>query len=351
LVREKLEVLGVKNIRLIRKIVSGIDLVHPTAKEARESISKNVVLIAVLLSWLEYASAEDRPTLEFLKDWNVMVWYARRSDKKASKTNPDSEDELRRARWSEILDKFGLRMFDSCDAAVGRAIRSGFVEGSGLAEEIEKLNRQADASEATERFVAGWRRFHDSFENDEEDIATTFDQTFDAAAPTMSPGNVNATVVLLRNFGKDTLADNLIERYIRIRSGERELFDPDNVASSMAVSDVQDEKFKERFAAQHDVVHKNPSLLDAATTVSRNRGFSGEEIAVLTAASEDDYYDLFTSKLGDRLGSIVKGCLQFAGNSQYGQIASNATAALKRIAAESRINRLRVERHYGITPD
>lgn len=352
LVIEKLKILEVRNIRLIRKISRNIDLVYPLVREAREEISKNVVVMAAFLTWMEYGPHSERPSADLLKDWNLMMWQygsgLKEKAKRDDKGEKAAEKDQRAARWSEWFERYGITSFDPCDMAVERAIRFGYVEDSGLDVEVEKLMRQADATDAENRFTAAWKLFHDSLGDDEAEIVAIIDREFDAAAPAISPGNLSATVVLLRSLARDDLANDLIDRYIRIRGGQTELFDPDSWGLSF---DIQDEVLKERFAAQRAVAHHAPTLLDAAKAIGGRKGWSVEQMDVLSAASANDLYNLYKLELGRSRAGVIKACLNFRGDARYGHIADNAITALKRIGGESRVDRLRVERHYGITPD
>ena len=65
----------------------------------------------------------------------------------------------------------------------------------------------------------------------------------------------------------------------------------------------------------------------------------------------DRYYEIFTQESGEHLSYYVKTCLRFGkyGNAspQQQAISVNATEALRKIAKESAINKLRVSK-FGI---
>lgn len=347
LVRQKLAVLEVRNIRLIRKVISNVKLVQPLLRGARQSVVESVVAMVVLVTWIEYDSGADRPTLDFLKQWNRLSALIDLREKQKATAEGETEEDPKFARWAAVLEQFNVSTFDNCDAAIARAITTGYTEDSGLEGEIEAKNRATDAGENDERFTAAWRLYHDSFGDDEAELATTIDQTFDAAASTMSVGNFEATVRLLRTLGREKLADDLIDRYVKIRGGEPSIFDLDQWG---ALGEIRDAKVKQRFAAEHAKRTPRPTLEAALRVAARRQGYAPEVIEVLRAATADDLYAVFTSKLGRELGGIVGGCLRFA-HTENDVIALSATRALKRIAGESRINRARIEGKYGIKVD
>jgi hypothetical protein len=346
MIREKLRILEVRNIRLIRKTVSNIRLLHPVVTDVKEWIAKSLVSMTVLLTFIEYGLPDgDRPTSDFLKNWNLMIYQYSRADK--SKKKSEAQDEATTAqleRWSQLLNKYNVMSFTPADAALDRALRAGYIEDSGLAQEVAKLKDDADASEAEARFTKAWRLYHDSYEDNQAEIITIFDQTFDAAASKMSPGNVDATVRLLRNFGRDDIADDLIKRYFRSLEGiDAQLFDPEQWGSGA----VRDPEFTQQIAEHSAVVHPLPSLIDALKTIARRKGWSPEELKVVSDATVGQLYGVFRSNPSD---AIVEGCLQFATDPNLKHIAENATTAVKRIAGESVINQLRMKSKFGISP-
>ncbi|MGL6013052.1 MAG: hypothetical protein ACRC0J_16370, partial [Shewanella oncorhynchi] len=72
------------------------------------------------------------------------------------------------------------------------------------------------------------------------------------------------------------------------------------------------------------------------------------DIDVLSKTTSAEYFDLFTSDLGDKLIPFVSTCLKFgkfsSNDDAYKKITDNATSALKKIALSSEINRLRVKK-------
>jgi hypothetical protein len=348
LIREKLEILSVNNIRLIRRMLANVEQLTPLLKDAQPGVAQMVISMTLLLTWVELDSSANRPTLESIRKFNSMASLINRErDEEQAKKEP-SPEERERALWEEVLSKFGFTSFDTCDEAIARFISQGFVEGSGLEAEIAKLKATSNAIEAEERFIRAWRIYHDSLEDDEANIVEIIDSTFDAAAPRVTPGNVDSTIGLLRNLGRDDLAKSLITRYMKIRGKEVELFDPDNLRS---FGSIEDSQFREACERQFELVRETPTLSEALREIAKGRGWSQEQIAVLSNASSEMLYQAFKSSEDGRFTGMAKACLRFSDDPKMGIIAENAKIALKRIGSESRINRLRIFSKFGISPD
>jgi hypothetical protein len=209
------------------------------------------------------------------------------------------------------------------------------------------LAKEIDAANAEAQFTRAWRLYHDSLGADEAEIIRIVDQTFDAAAPRLTPGNVDATIRLMRDLGQEQVADSLIDRYLRIRGHETRLFDPNEWVGAR---DIEDPKFKEASRRQFVKVRPKPTLEEALQVIAKGRGWSIEQIEVLGEATEEDLYEVF-KRAGAHFTSMAEACLRFADDPNNRHISDRATAALKRIARESRLNRRRVAQKFRISPD
>jgi hypothetical protein len=347
LIREKLEILGVNNIRLVRRMLANVDQITPLLTDAQQSIAHMVIAMTLLLTWVELDSSPNRPTLASIRNFNSMASLIAR-ERARDRNEKEQPEEHEGALWEEILRRFGFTSFDTCDEAIARVISQGFVEGSGLEAEIKNLKDEANAVEAEERFVGAWRLYHDSLEDDEAEIVRIIESTFDAAAPRVTPGNVDSTIGLLRNLGRDDVADSLITRYMKIRGKEVALFDPDNLR---IFGSIKDSKFREACERQFERVRELPTLSEALGEIAKGKGWSQEQIAVLSSASSEMLYQAFKSTEDGRFTGMAEACLRFADDPAREQIAENAEIALKRIAKESRINKLRISNKFGISPD
>lgn len=344
LIREKLEILGVNNIRLIKRMLANVERITPLLTDAQQSIAHMVISMTLLLTWVELDSSPNRPTLESMRKFNSMASLITREHKKKK----EQPEEREAALWEDLLRRFGFTSFDACDEAIARVISQGFMAGSELEAEIKKLKDEANAVEAEERFIRAWRLYHDSLDDDEAEIVKIIDSTFDAAAPRMTPNNVDSTLRLLRNLGRDGLADSLIERYTKIRGKEADLFDPDNFHT---FGSIEDSKFREVSERQFELVREMPTLSEALREIAKGKGWSKEQMAVLSSTSPEMLYQVFKTSEDGRFTSMAKACLRFADDPTMAQIAENAKIALKRIASESHINKLRISSKFDISTD
>lgn len=332
--------LGITNLRVLRKIVNLTEVIHNEIGTLHNGVTEQAVSTLVLLVWCYYDSDEKKPTLEFIVEWNRMVWGINERE--------DNEKDPKLAAWAKVLQNYGLLHMDEFDLTIYKLIQRGYLEETGLLAEAIKLDAQIRANELESSFTTAWNLFHNTFADNQTELIQALADSFKKSVRHISPLNLNGTTRLLRQLGQVDIADELIDYYIESRADEKELF---NLAEHPFSGDINDPAIWERFNKKYTNTHPVLPLMDAVKHIAANNGWSKEHTDALKMATEDDFYNLFKLEHGEALGRIVKSCLQFEGwdndNKSIGQM---ARAALVRIGKENQLNAIRVRR-YGITID
>jgi len=327
--------LGVVNVRVLKKIAETIALLIPLAGP-RVEIQQETVKSAVLLGWCYFDRSGRAPTVEYVRSWNAMLLSM---DKVESKRSPEE------TRWAELMNEWKFGHFDEFDAAVLRVIEQGYVEESGFADEVAKREIVYGAGDLEREVRAAWNLYQESLEDNTGEVIDALDGSFRRAAKIITPADLNSCVALMRKLGSSKRADDLLSYYIDVRGNEPGLFDPQRSALSIYITDPA---VKAAFDAQHQAQQQKVSLRQAVETVAAGGGYSPEHEMALTEASVDDFYKLFKGPLSIPRYNAIRACLQFGSSASHNKvIAERAREALRRIAAESRINAVRLA-PYGI---
>lgn len=329
--------LGIKNIRILRKVASLTQLIQDAIGTLHINVMEQAVMTLVLLAWCYYDSDDNKPSLEFIIEWNRMLWGFNEREGK--------EEDPKRIAWAKVLQDYGLLHMDEFDRSIFKVIERGYLEETGFVEEARKLDAQFRGNDLEQSFSAAWGLFHHTFANNQAELVQALVDSFKMSVRHISPLNLSGTTMLLRQLGEGSVADELIDYYIEARSDEDSLFDLDNSPFS---GDIRDPAVRDRFKNQFAKSHAALPLLDAVKHIAANNSWSQEHIAALEAAAEEDFYRLFKQEHGENLRAVVKACLQFEGWEDRKQIGLAARAALVRIGKESLLNAIRVRR-YGIT--
>jgi hypothetical protein len=334
--REKVLKLDIRNIRLLRKIARLADLIFQSTKGMHEKVMWQALDTIVLYSWCYYEPDARKPTLDFIRGFNSFLLAFKRANK------PNEEQDPQQKEWAELLEDFGFGHIDEFDLAIVKVVEQGYIEETGLIGEARKRDEQWKASELEQSFTAAWSLFHDKFADNEQELVAALQSSFKKSVKHVQPINVNGTVRLLRELGKDEVADDLINYYIEQRANEPDVFDLSNYAFR---GEVTDATLRARFAEKHKALVRLPSLLDAAVTLGKGQGWNETDLQALDAATEQQFYDLFKKDHGNRLHIVVKGCIRIGEIAGHEQAGKRVRAALERIAADSAINAIRVNRY------
>ncbi len=330
--------LGIINIRVIGKIQRLALLLEQKLKKFDPRIFKAALRSLILLGWAEYQPKE-APTIEFIKDNHrfYSAWL--------DKNNKVSEEE---SKWGAIMSSFGWTHFDEFDLEILNGIKNGYFDDVKLDEEAAKSEKTIKASDQDNSVNEAWGLYHGSFDDNEQAVLEAIYNASMKNANNINPSNLDSTVRFLKEFGKNTEAKNLIEKYLEARPGDRKIY---NLRDYAFREDVQDPDviaaFNKKFAEFED--KRDP--LGILTDIVKKHGWNPEDIELLSKLSSEDFYKIFKEAKGDNRDIYVRGALTFSSIRDIGekekQISEKAKEALKKIGSENQINKRRVGL-YGI---
>jgi hypothetical protein len=333
--------LRISNIRILIKIRRLAKILVTLLKDFEMEVTYQALHSLCLFSWCLYSPNDVSPDYEYVKNIGLKL-YGFNDEKKLT-----DEEKL----WNAILQNYKYLNTDELDLVIAKAVEKGYVVENELISIAKKQNAQIVAAKGEQSFSDIWRLYHDTFEDNQEEVIKKLYEGLKKYAKYVTPINLVGTVRLLRELSRNDLADKAIDYYINARKDEIELFNLDNYAFSEDINDkVIIQKFKDLYLTDQ----KPESLRDVLDKITRKDGWGSKDIDLLAKATTDDYYNLFKSETGEHLSTLVNACLRFRrsghSNEQQNAIADMAIEALKRIGSESAINKIRVKK-YGIYID
>lgn len=339
-VRKSLLALDVRNFRQISKTLSLLKALHPLCQSESLGIREQVITTVVLLVWVHYGeTSPKKPTIEFIRGWNSLGRALR--DKKIKGENAEPENE-----WAGVLNGYGYSSTDELDLALDQVVVQGFVEGSQVVAEILRKNdaeKEADTAGALER---AWRLFHDSFEDNEDEILKAMEEGLRRSVQTVAPMNLNSTITLFRKLDKGQTADSLIEYFIEKHRDNPKVFDLENSAFG---GEVTDEVIRKRFAEELKREVKLPTIFEAVTNAAKNQGWTKQDEQVLSAATTNDIMKIVDEAEGEKAAEFLRACHWFGSIGGKDAFRNEFIAAMRKIGARSRLNAARV-RKFGVEP-
>lgn len=339
LLTEDCVVLGISNIRLIKRIERSVRQIEPMLRGFDEGVLKQAVHSLALLGWAIYAPGF-APSLEYIQRRSSGADILRRE-----KDKPVPKEE---AAWNALLNSYGFGGIDEFDLVLLDGVREGFFDPSLVQERGSKLNDEIRAATLGNSFLKAWEMYHDSFDDNQEEVLDAIFQSALEGAPRINPINLSATVGLFKELGRPQQAAEILKHYISVHGEDREIFD---LQGYPFAGDVKDpdvvQAFNAKFATFKSTRDPTTILLSMANTNS----WGPDDITFLSTLPTEDYYLTFKSSRGSDLRKIISACLQFDrimnATPDMTEISKRAKDALERVGQESKINARRV-RTYGV---
>lgn len=327
--------LDINNIRIIKQVFQSIQSVWNLFESYPAPIKQVVIHSLTLFYWCKYG--DNSPPIEYVRDRHAIQFLRQNTEK--------TEEQQ---KWDLLLSSYRFHSFDELDVLLLRFLENGYPDANSIKEQAKIIHRRIQNSEKIKRFEDAWARYRNSFANDDEKV---LDEIYTAALDSLdaySLMNLSSAVAFLREFGRESQADNLITAYLNHHANSESVVDFHNYSFRNEVRDAG------LIAAIQDHIHKRTESRDpykVLLDITQRHGWSEDDLEVLYPLDADDFYHLLKQNPGEELSAIVKQIFSIANHQEnhpkLQAMKANAIAALKKIAADSPMNRSRVAR-YGI---
>lgn len=334
---------GITNIRIIRKIQRSAKGIQPLLTGYDQLVIDSAERSIVMLSWSLFKGT-DAPSIEHLKERSGLTIFKFDKDKEAAL----SEEQQ---RWNNFLDNVKWGGLDELDTELISSIQAGYFDPIRIKAAADILQAKVIHEKQDGQFEASWKPYHESFDNNPDEVMDGMYAAFKKTYKTISLMNMDGTIRLFRDLGRNEQADELLKFYIDNRDEPQEFWDLDNHAFGGHVVDKQvRQAIKDKYKSFGNTEMSMGDLLEAMGGTKRGwQDKTVEEIAKLPVA---DYVALFRAERGDRMRRIVKGGLlaNRSGNPTGAMktVAVKTMEALVEIAKDSPLNTRRMESLFEI---
>jgi len=334
--------LGLSNIRIITKVRRLVERIAPTLEPFAPGVLDQAVDTLTVMGWSVY-DKDNAPDEEFLLHTRGKKYYGELFD---------AVDEPEREKsWNEVLDKFGYALADELDAAIMDGLKRGCFDDAVIVEQATALNERLEAAGAEFSLRNVWRLYHDTFSNNEAELASALHTGYQEHVNHVSPGSLSAAMNILELLGEEVKAADILNAYIKHNKDRRKAFD---LSQYVFAGDVTNDDLRAAFVKQYGSYTVDRPPFETLVHISEHNSWSEADIALLSTLSAVDFYNMFNENKGDALEDAIKQCLNFGNmvseDQSLKQIASRAREALQRIAGEGALNARRVKTKYGIDP-
>lgn len=342
-IKESAIKLNIKNIRVLKQIERFVGLVTPHLSNCEPEITQQTASSLTLFSWCHYChDGKNVPDLAYVTDTNFFL--------AGFHANEKTEEQK---KWDSIIHNYDYSHADELDLLLADIVKTGYVVIDELIEVLKKKNAEIVASKSATSYHDAWNIYRDSLENNETEVLDALFEGFTTNIKYLSVRDLDQLVVFFRRFEVNDKAEEIIDKYIELRKEESELF---NVKIHLQFDAITDQSIKDKFRQVYTSLVLGETAEQVLARIAGTNGWNPEDLIILANTSIDDYYTLFKS-INDfeRRTAFIRKCLEFGQfinpDPEYKEISNRATQALKRIAEECRINKIRISGWFGIDVD
>lgn len=208
--------LGISNIRVIKRIEKFVDLIEPLVAPFDKAVAIQAVQSLAVLGWSVFEPTY-APPLEYLIKRRGPGWLFLGKERPAV---PPEE-----AAWNAVLDAVSFSRMDEFDYALLKGLKRGYFDGDEIKSLAAKLDSEAKQRMFNAEFSAAWDKFHSSFTIGEEELSQALVDATLRGAKHISAANISSTVALLKELGKVTEAQKIVQHYVKIRETDKAVFE------------------------------------------------------------------------------------------------------------------------------
>lgn len=326
--------LGIKNIRILKKIERFILALMPKINGDAETISNEVAHSLTLYCWSHYAFSPDGnvPSLEYISNIKNIYIY--------------DKEEGKEKNWLNTLLKYGYKNTNKLDEVLIDMVKYGYIDTNRFQIQVGVRNDEIIRDNKRGSLFEAWQYFHNSFDDNQIEVVEKLYQAVLDGMKYVTPSDLDSVVGLFRDFDENIKAAELIDNFIKYANNALNEYVQSIYMNVHPVKDAELLLKIKEYSLGRDM---EDSIGDVLTKLSGQNGWSDRHEVILDSASEDDYYKLFKDIILDGGDSIIATALKFGnysnGSDRMNRIGEKAKNALIRIGNESSINKIRVKRY------
>lgn len=331
--------LGIKNIRTIQRIERYWMALQGSIVGCEQAIKSQLVHSLVLFVWSRNEGSDGAPPLEFIRTRTIEA-----SVKEFEENEAVSADER---KWRGVISQYGFRYLDELDHELLQYVEQGYATPK-LQAVLAEFNNKTRHSQERDAYFKIWEMFTGSFNDNEDQFVRELERGIRASLEWLPLHNLSEAAVILRKLNREGLADELIDEYFEVNRGRIAFASLDFLEES-----TRDPRLIDKVKEERERAKPTKTIGEVLIRVAGASGWGVEDEKFLAACTVDHYYRFFKAENSSRLRECINFCLRFERSSDDDskKIAAKARSALRRIAAESSLNRLRVKQFWGIDPE
>lgn len=222
--------LDISNIRILKRIQHAAHKTVPVLRDFDPLVTRSALQTLALFGRCFYSKDSRFPPYEYVKSYGYHL---------GRKDTPDGQN------WDTFLTEYEFRETDELDLALSLVIENGYVDEEALKRAAEIVNQRVTATKSKDALNEAWTVYHDSFQNNEEEVIQTFRSSLKKYVMYVGPSSLNSMVSLLRDLKQDEVASEFTDFYIDAHSSDPAFFD---LSRNSFFKDKPDQELARKFS-------------------------------------------------------------------------------------------------------
>lgn len=343
IVRKCLFRLEIKNVRVVARVRAFVQqlstAIEVRAKAVQHEALDNILMTATLLCAAHASRGTGAPSMFDILDSPHLLGLG--DDEESKKDLSKDEKD-----WKEkISNYFGLHFGDALDRAIAHSILDGYPRMDLLEPALDDWLKLFEVQKNGEKFSQAWRKYHDSFRNNEDEVFNAFSDAVPGILNTEGVHNIEPTGRIFRITGHPEAATKLFEDWINLRRSPERIRELDG--REHFGHKVEDPEFLALITkAKAEVPVKKIPLEDALRELDSG-AVSKENMASLAAASPPQILEVLV-RIEDDWRTCMKTVVHRGLPGEVGDLARlKFLEALRLLSNQSPLNADRVINKIG----
>jgi hypothetical protein len=328
--------LGISNIRVIRKIERLVRSVQSYLLDRSDAIRRQTTHTLTILGWAKF-QPDLAPSFEFLSESSIVRLMN-------AKDEPMSDQEV---AWTAITEGYHFGHMDDYDTKLLQYAKSGTLDPKVIREAASMQDAEYTKRQANQEIENSFSPFHDSFANNLDDVAKSIRNALEKYSEYVSLSTLHAAVQMLKSIDRHDDAIGLLQFY-EAHQNDPEFWEPEHDPFDRPIED-EDVKLVVARCKREKIDDFDLARDIVAVSQSHNQELTAKIAGRITAA---EIKMLIEARTGIDMKRIIYAGLEYQriGNASEDQkkIVAVTKEAIRMLAQESPLNATRA-RKYGVT--
>lgn len=330
--------LKLDNIRSLIKLKSFCQYLIKISDKALEYFISDIAFYSLI----KYRANDDLPLYENMPE-NIQLFYM--LNEKLSETEKKFYNIA--SRYIKVENPLAKR-------CIKMLVEVGYIDNKSKKEVTDYLENLYKNKALRKEYDEAWDYYHNSFDNDTNIFAEKLHRGFIKNVHQLSIQSLSTVYRLLNELGYDEFANECLTEYFD-NNKDQILANMKNPISSTRDFHSDVNEVRKRLDELKKKSSERRSIKEILNEITFSNGWNPRDTIDLASYEVDDYVKFLKETKSENLDAFIKRLLQFGNfknpEKEMTTVAEKTKDALKTIASEGGLNRMRIEKKFGITPE